>query len=99
MSNLLIFNPLQTIGEDHILVLKREEEYYDILLDWLEEKGYYTGGEIYYEGKENWYKNIEPSRQCRIDVIGVKNVDSQKRSLADEVELIGIVGENNSLTS
>jgi len=80
------------------LKIQYEADYYDILLDWLEEKGYYTGGESYYNGKENWYKNIGPSKKCRLDIIGVKNIGPGKKTLADDIELIGIEVKHNSLT-
>lgn len=71
--------------------IDNENQLYDPLLRWLKKRfGYYIGGESSYNGKILWHKNIGPSRKCRLDVIGVKNIGSQRYARADELDIIGI---------
>lgn len=69
-------------------LMKGEERFYNRVREWLEERGYYCGGGMYYMGleKERWYVKTG-IRKLRADVIGLKNVGNE---LIDEVEIVAV---------
>ena len=69
------------------LVRKKRQEvkYYDSILRWLFENGYYVGQGMVRRGKPFWYKNL--GAKARADVVGVKNVGNE---YVDNIE-IGVV--------
>ena len=68
--------------------MKGEERFYNLVREWLEEKGYYCGGGMYYMGsnKERWYVKTG-IRKLRADVIGIKNVGNE---LIDAIEIVAV---------
>lgn len=63
-----------------------EREYYKTIRKWLENQGYYCGGNIKVRGKQNYYQDIGP-RYRRADVAGIKNVGG---AFEDQVEIVAI---------
>ena len=63
-----------------------EKQYYDTVRKWLEDQGYYCGGNITVKGKENYYQDIG-TKQRRIDVAGVKNAGNK---FEDDLEIVAI---------
>lgn len=76
------------------MVKKRQEEkYYNSVLYWLWEKGYYVGQGMERRGKPFWYENL--GAKARADVAGVKNVGNE---YVDNIE-IGVVESKMHLLS
>ena len=69
-------------------VLKGEAKYYDLVREWLEKRGYYCGGGMYYGGteKERWYIRTG-IKKLRADIIGLKNVGNE---FIDELEILAV---------
>jgi hypothetical protein len=72
-----------------------EVQYYEVVRKWLEDQGYYCGGNIIVRGKPNYYENIG-SRRRRADVAGVKNVGG---SYEDEIEIAAVEVRDESRIS
>jgi hypothetical protein len=64
-----------------------EKRYYKIVREWLENQGYYCGGNITIGGgKLNYYQDIG-TKNRRADVAGIKNVGSR---YADQIEIVAV---------
>jgi predicted nuclease of predicted toxin-antitoxin system len=72
-----------------------EKEYYDIVREWLEDQGYYCGGNIEVGGKPNFYQNMG-TKHRRADVVGVKNVGNR---FEDDVEVVAIEVKDKRVVS
>ncbi len=71
-----------------------ESDYYDPILIWLENQfDYYIGGGYFKGNKELFYKDKGPTRKCRLDIIGIKNIGSHN-TVEDNIEIIGIEVKN-----
>lgn len=70
---------------------QKEADLYDPLMSWLDEQfEYYVGGNSNWGDKPLMHKNIGPSKRCKLDVVGIKNIGAQNNSRFDEIEIIGI---------
>lgn len=64
-----------------------ESDYYEPLADWLEKKGFYTGGKISYSGGELRRYTNTGTRKLRVDVAGIRNAGNE---YLDQIETIAI---------
>ncbi len=72
-----------------------EKRYYDPVRKWLENQGYFCGGNITVRSKGNYYRDIG-TKQRRIDVAGVKNVGNR---FEDDIEIAAIEVRARSVVS
>ena len=63
-----------------------ERKYYRSVRKWLENQGYYCGGNINVRGTKNYYQDIGP-RHRRADVAGVRNIGG---AFEDQVEIVAV---------
>ena len=68
--------------------IRGEERYYDLVRTWIEERGCYCGGGMYYKGteKQRWYVRTG-IKKLRADVIGLKNVGNE---FIDRLEIVAV---------
>ncbi|MEM2971869.1 MAG: hypothetical protein QW270_05550 [Candidatus Bathyarchaeia archaeon] len=72
-----------------------EKQYYDVVRKWLEDQGYYCGGNITVRGKPNFYQDIG-TKHRRADVAGVKNVGNR---FEDDVEVVAVEVKDKRIVS
>lgn len=72
-----------------------EKQYYDVVRKWLEDQGYYCGGNITVKGKPNFYQDIG-TKHRRADVAGVKNVGNR---FWDDVEVVAVEVKDKRVVS
>lgn len=63
-----------------------EKRYYSIVREWLEDQGYYCGGNITVGKRPNYYQDVGPKNR-RADVAGIKNVGSKYE---DQIEIVAV---------